>query len=138
MEKFGTPAGKMNLKEVQDSYLKGKKVQGLRWLMPVGNNVQRIPIPGSAKRLLGIRFIVEPKGIGATPIDVTTQFTMTLNNDVICYQSAIGLFSQAPVSPDEYFKFQRKLNGNDTLSIETMNPVADSFYICFNIYFVEQ
>lgn len=126
-----------NFKAMQDQYNKGKKSAGQLVNMVSGRTEIKIPITGTARAFLGFKIIPEIKGTGGSAIGFTSQLSVTLNNDIIIQNGALLLYTPVNIVNKEYFEYLRPLTGADTLIVSFINPIADTFAVVFQYYYVD-
>ena len=98
-----------NIMFAKEQAVNGKKVKGFEFDLPVGISKFSIDLSGTARQLLGIKFI--------KPTNTSLKSTLTINNDVIWRDTFVNLLSTDNVVPQEFFVYLRALSGQDTIDL---------------------
>jgi hypothetical protein len=124
----------MGLTPMQVARLK-KAVKGFSIAVTVGgSNTASIPLPGTAKYLLGIRTYNKTAGT----VNFNTQ-DVVLNNEKIIDTTSLG-FTDATLSSNSnsegYMELFRVLTGKDTLQIQVTTAAGGADQIYYSVYYL--
>jgi len=99
---------------IQLAYKKGRHAKGFNLALDVnGNGSIRLDLSGFDSMFLGLALQTD----FATGFEVSDNFTLKVNNDVVIDNASALFFQGAEANPRDFVSFMRPISGNDDISL---------------------
>jgi len=119
----------MSIEQVRSVIRKQVRAKGFLFGLSNGSNNEDIQLSGTARVFLG--FSLDQVDVAAA--NAATQFTITINNEIVI-DSVHPVFFSSAFMDDEYYFFPRPLSGQDTITIDIESPADENMQMI--VYYI--